>query len=78
MPAIGYILIDVQAGTERDVFYSLQGVEEVSEVFPLFGQFDFIAKVEATDFNVLGQIVVARIRSIPGVRSTQTLTVTRL
>ena len=41
---------------------------------PLFGEFDFITKVEAENHNKLGSIVVNKIRSIEGVTSTKTLT----
>jgi DNA-binding Lrp family transcriptional regulator len=33
-----------------------------------------IAKVEARDYNMIGEVVVAKIRSIEGVRTTKTLT----
>ena len=44
------------------------------ELHPLFGEYDLIAKVEAEDFNALGQLVVDRIRSVSGVIDTKTLT----
>jgi len=40
----------------------------------LFGEYDLIAKIEAEDFNVSGQVVVDKIRSIAGVIDTKTLT----
>ena len=49
-------------------------VKEVVELHPLFGEYDLIAKIEANDFNSLGQIVVNRVRSIEGVIDTKTLT----
>ena len=49
-------------------------MSEIVELHPLFGEYDLIAKVEAKDFNSLGQIVVDKIRSIPGVVETKTLT----
>jgi DNA-binding Lrp family transcriptional regulator len=44
------------------------------ELHPLFGEYDLIAKLEAKNFNLLGQIVVDKIRTIPGVVDTKTLT----
>lgn len=76
--AIGYVLLEVEAGKEREVYRALQAIDGLAEVFPLFGQFDFIAKVEARDFDDLGKIIVTNVRTIPGVRSTQTLTVTKM
>ena len=44
------------------------------ELHALFGECDLIAKVEARDFDVLGQLVVDKIRSVSGVINTKTLT----
>ncbi len=48
-------------------------IKEVVELFPLFGEYDLIAKVEAPDYNMIGEIVVSKIRAIDGVRTTKTL-----
>ena len=38
------------------------------------GMLDFMAKIEAEDFDTLGRIVISTIRSIPGIQDTETLT----
>lgn len=68
------MLIGVEPKRERDVYKALIKIDEVVELFPLFGEYDLIAKVEATNYETIGEVVVARIRSIPGVRTTKTLT----
>lgn len=72
--AIGFVLISTAPAKEHDVYEKLRTVPEIVELHPLFGEYDLIAKIEADDFNVLGQIVVDRIRTIPGVIDTKTLT----
>lgn len=72
--AIGFILISTAPAKEHDVYNELMKVKEVVELHPLFGEYDLIAKIEANDFNSLGQIVVDRVRSIEGVIDTKTLT----
>jgi len=72
--AIGFVLISTAPAKEHEVYNELLKVKEVVELHPLFGEFDLIAKVEASDFNLLGQVVVDNIRSIPGVIDTKTLT----
>src|SRR6266566_803164 len=62
------------AAKEHEVYNELLKVKEIVELHPLFGEYDLIAKIEAEDFNVLGQVVVDKIRSIPGVIDTKTLT----
>ncbi|MFP3318354.1 MAG: Lrp/AsnC ligand binding domain-containing protein [Thermoplasmata archaeon] len=72
--AIGFVLISTAPGKEHEVYDELRKIKEIIELHPLFGEYDLIAKVEAKDFNELGKIVVDKIRSIPGVIDTKTLT----
>ncbi|HEC82042.1 MAG TPA: Lrp/AsnC family transcriptional regulator, partial [Thermoplasmatales archaeon] len=46
---------------------------EVVEVYPLFGEYDIIAKLEADDFDSIGSVVIKKIRAIAGVLDTKTL-----
>lgn len=71
--ATGFVLITAEPGNERDVFQEVIKMEEVKDVHLLFGEYDLIARVEAEDYDLLGEIVVQKIRAIPGVASTKTL-----
>jgi len=72
--AIGFVLISTAPKKEHDVYDQLSMVTEIVEMHPLFGEFDLIAKIEADDFNMLGEIVIGQIRGINGVIDTKTLT----
>lgn len=72
--AIGFVLISTAPAKEHEVYNALLKIKEIVELHPLFGEYDLIAKIEASDFNVLGQIVVDKIRTITGVIDTKTLT----
>ncbi len=72
--AIGFVLISTAPAKEHEVFNELKNIKEIVELHPLFGEYDLIAKLEARNFNLLGQIVVDKIRTIPGVIDTKTLT----
>ena len=72
--AIGFVLISTSPAKEHEVYNELLKVKNIVELHPLFGEYDLIAKISAEDFNALGQIVVDKIRSIPGVVETKTLT----
>jgi DNA-binding Lrp family transcriptional regulator len=72
--AIGFVLISTAPSKETDVFNQLKSIDNIVEVHPLFGEYDLIAKIDAKDFNTLGQIVVDKIRTISGVIDTKTLT----
>lgn len=71
--AIGFVLINTAPTKEHEIYTSLRKMDEILEVHPLFGEYDLIAKIQTRDLNVLGEIVVNRIRSIPGVIDTKTL-----
>ncbi len=72
--AIGFVLISTAPAKEHEVYNELLKVKEIVELHPLFGEYDLIAKIETEDFNLLGEVVVDSIRSIPGVIDTKTLT----
>ena len=72
--AIGFVLISTAPAKEHDVYNELLKVAAIVELHPLFGEYDLIAKIEAEDFNALGEIVIDRIRAISGVIDTKTLT----
>ena len=76
--ALGFVLVQVEPSREQEVYKAMQGLDGLVEVHPLFGEHDLIAKVEAADLDTLGNIIVAGIRSIPGVSSTKTFTVAKL
>ena len=72
--AIGFVLINAAPAHEHEVYTKISKTSEVVEVHPLFGEFDLIAKIDAEDFEKLGEIVLNKIRSIKGVIDTKTLT----
>ena len=72
--AVGFVLISTAPAKEHEVYNELLKVKEVVELYPLFGEYDLIAKIEASDFNRLGQVVVDKVRTQPGVIDTKTLT----
>ncbi len=59
---------------ERDVFKQIIKLKNLVDVHLLFGEYDLIARVEAEDYNYIGDIIINQIRKIPGVISTKTLT----
>jgi len=72
--ALGYVLIIAAPAHEHEVYNKLSKIPETIELLPLFGEYDLIAKIEAEDFEKLGEVVVSKIRSIEGVIDTKTLT----
>ncbi|MDF1556867.1 MAG: Lrp/AsnC ligand binding domain-containing protein [ANME-2 cluster archaeon] len=72
--AIGFVLINVSPGKEREVFDIIIKEKSIQELHPLFGEYDLIAKVTINNLEQLGDIVFNKIRKIKGVTDTKTLT----
>ena len=71
---IGFILMHVSPLHEFEVFDTLLKIPEVIELHPLFGEYDLIAKIEAKDYESIGEIIINKIRTITGITDTKTLT----
>ena len=72
--AISFVLITATPAHEHDVYNKLSKVSEIIELHPLFGEYDLIAKIEAENFESIGDIVLYKIRKIKGIKDTKTLT----
>ena len=69
---IGFVLIGSKPGSERNVYAELTRITEITELHPVFGEYDIIARLEAPDPNALMPIV-EKIRKVDGVIDTKTL-----
>lgn len=67
------MLIDIEPTREKEVYEKLLKLENIAELYPLFGDYDIIAKVEAASIDEIGSIVLTQIRAIDGVKATKTL-----
>ena len=68
------MLIRVSPKHETEVFNKLSKLSEVIEVHQLFGEYDLLVKVEAEDYESIGEIVIKKIRTIDGLTDTKTIT----
>lgn len=55
----------------------LAGIDGVSQVYSVSGEWDLVALVEVTDYEGVATVVTEHITTVPGLRSTQTLTAFR-
>lgn len=70
---MGFVNIGTELGKERDIAEKLRNIPEVDEVYGTFGQFDIMVKIEGATPEDVGNIVIEKIRSIPGVNITETI-----
>ena len=75
---IGFVLMHISPMHEYEIFNKLSKLHEVIEVHPLFGEYDLIAKIEAEDYESIGEIIINKIKTIEGIIDTTTLTGIRL
>jgi DNA-binding Lrp family transcriptional regulator len=71
---VGFVLMHVSPSHEHEVFNKLSKIPEIIELHSLFGKYDIIAKIEAKDYESVGDIVIRKIRTIDGILYTSTLT----
>jgi len=72
---IAFVLINSEAGTEKQVLNELKNIEEVKEAYVVYGTYDVIAKVEADTMDKLKDIITWKTRRLDNVISTLTMIV---
>ena len=71
--AIGFALLSISPLNEKEVYEQLGNIREIKEIHPLFGEFDILVKMECSDIDSIGGVVINKIRSLKGVVDTKTL-----
>ena len=71
--SVGYVLVNVEPGSEIEVFNAASSLSFVTDANLLFGDHDLIVKLEADNMGDIARLVVESIRAIPGVLNTKTL-----
>tara|TARA_B100001175_G_C19029358_1_gene411816 strand:- start:84 stop:317 length:234 start_codon:yes stop_codon:yes gene_type:complete len=71
--AVGYVLINVKPGQEFSVYEQIKDMDHVVDATILFGDYDIIIKLNATNLSTIAKTVVDTIRQLPGITDTKTL-----
>ena len=72
MAAKCYILIETAVGNTRNVATAVKALAEVKSVDLVTGPYDIILVVEAQDLHSIGEFVIAKVHTLPGVNRTVT------
>ncbi len=72
MSVSAYVLIEAASDKTRGVLKGLTKIPGVKSAHAVTGPFDIIAWVEAADHNSLGDMVLSKIRKVPGIVKTMT------
>ena len=70
---MAYVLINTEPKFMENVVATLEKLDSVVEVFPVYGVYDVVAKVRAETMEKLKEIVTWKVRSLDEVRSTITM-----
>ena len=68
-----YLLIETEVGRLEEVAQRVRGIPNVVEVQGVTGPFDLIVKLEAPHINQALDVVMNKIRRVPGIKGTETL-----
>ena len=73
--AQAYVVIHCDRGEEYSILKNLSHIPEVKAVDVVFGYYDVICKIEASDYKTLENIITKAIRSLPHISSSMTLSI---
>ena len=71
---IGFVLIKNKPGKEYSILRKLENIIEINEIYPIFGEYDFLVKIKLENIYLIGQVLIKKIRRIDGITDTITLT----
>lgn len=71
------VLIKVDPTLIPKAAHMLAGVEGVSEVYSVSGEWDLVAIVRVPEYDQIAQVVTEIFPTVPGIQRTQTLTAFR-
>ena len=69
-----YVVMNCQIGSEIESIKSLKQIQGVKEVHGILGLYDLIAQIELESEEAIRETVTKKIRKIPKIHSTMTLT----
>ena len=74
---MGYILVKCEKDVISKVYKEIEKVTEVKDIYAVNGEYDILAKIVTLSPSEIPRVVL-KIRKIPGVHATKTLTVVSL
>lgn len=76
MPA-AIMLINAEVGKEAEVLVAICAMPEVERAYLVYGVYDIAAMVKSGTMEELEESISAKVRKVPGIKSTLTLVVSR-
>ncbi len=73
--SVFFVLVTCDMGSEKSVIDKLKTINLVKEVNQVWGSYDVLVKLEGDNSNDLKNIITSKIRKIPHIKTTVTLSV---
>ena len=70
---MAWVLISCEPGRERDVYVHLLSMPTVSEVSVVYGELDLVASIDFDDEKEMSKTLIVEMRTVEGIRKTETL-----
>lgn len=68
-----FILANTKPMEEHHAYMAISKMEDISEIFPLFGEYDLLIKIES-ETNEEAIKIINKVRMVEGISATKTLT----
>ena len=68
-----YVLLNTELGMESKITEALKGVDEITNIYSLYGIYDIIIEMEAETMDKIKEVVFNKVRRLDNVKSTITL-----
>ena len=72
---IAYVLVQCKIAHEMEVLKALLEIDIVKEAKGTFGYYDILVKIQAETHEIITETITKKIRSIPNVTTTTTLSI---
>jgi DNA-binding Lrp family transcriptional regulator len=72
---MAFVLINADLGMEEELVKELRGIENVKEVYVVYGVYDIVAKIASETMEKVKETITWKIRRLDKVRSTLTMIV---
>lgn len=66
------VYIRTEPGKALGLLDAVKKIDGVHVAFATTGRFDIVARIEAADLKAIGETIVSKIQSLPGVKYTET------
>ena len=70
-----FVLFKTEPSMERDVFMALSSMDSIIETHALYGEYDLVARVDTENGKELTTMLLRHLRTITGIKETETLIV---